>query len=75
VAFTKAQAEVKDASGETAQVKFSSKHSYPPFKLADDAPAVQHAKRAAATLGLKATTMFSNGGLDANWFDKHGCRR
>ena len=35
-------------------------------------PAVKHAKRAAESLGLKPTTMFSNGGLDANWLDKHG---
>ena len=71
-AFKKAQAEVKDAGGETAQVKFEHKPAYPPFKLADDAPALRHAKRAAESIGLKPTTLFSNGGLDANWFDKHG---
>ncbi len=71
-AFAKAQAEVKDADGATAEVKFESKPSYPSFTLADDSPAVQHAKRAAESLGLKATTLFSNGGLDANWLDKHG---
>jgi tripeptide aminopeptidase len=71
-AFAKAQAEVKDAGGATAQVKFESKPSYPPFTLADDAPVLVHAKRAAESLGLKPTTLFSNGGLDANWFDKHG---
>ena len=32
----------------------------------------KHAKRAAESLGLKPTTVFSNGGLDANWLDKHG---
>jgi tripeptide aminopeptidase len=71
-AFAKAKAEVKDVGGETADVKFSSKPSYPSFKVADDAPAVKHAKRAAESLGLKPTTLFSNGGLDANWLDKHG---
>jgi tripeptide aminopeptidase len=71
-AFAKAQAEVKDAGGETAEVKFESKPSYPPFNVPDDAPAVTHAKRAAEALGLKVTTVFSNGGLDANWLDKHG---
>jgi tripeptide aminopeptidase len=70
--FAKAQAEVKDAGGETAEVTFNSKASYPSFNLAEDSPAVKHAKRAAESLGLKATTMFSNGGLDANWLDKHG---
>jgi tripeptide aminopeptidase len=71
-AFAKAQAEVKDANGATAEVTFKSEPSYPPFKLDDDAPAVRHAKRAVESLGLKPTTMFSNGGLDANWLDKHG---
>jgi tripeptide aminopeptidase len=71
-AFTKAQNEVKDASGETAEVKFESKASYPPFNLTEDSPAVSRARRAVESLGLKPTTIFSNGGLDANWLDKHG---
>jgi tripeptide aminopeptidase len=71
-AFAKAQAEVKDAGGATAQVRFDHKPAYPPFKLAEDAPALRHAKRAAESIGLKPTTLFSNGGLDANWFVKHG---
>jgi tripeptide aminopeptidase len=71
-AFKKAQAEVKDSDGATAEVNFTAKTAYPPFKLADDAPAVKHAKKAAESIGLKPTTLFSNGGLDANWFDKHG---
>jgi tripeptide aminopeptidase len=71
-AFAKAQAEVKDAGGETAEVKFTNQPAYPPFKLAEDGPVLRHAKRAAESLGLKPTTIFSNGGLDANWFDKHG---
>jgi tripeptide aminopeptidase len=71
-AFSKAQAEVKDGGGETAEVTFTSKPSYPPFSLGDDSPAVARAKRAVDTLGLKPTTVFSNGGLDANWLDKHG---
>lgn len=71
-AFAKAKSEVKDAGGETADVKFTSKPSYPSFNVPDDAPAVQHAKKAAQSIGLKPTTLFSNGGLDANWLDKHG---
>jgi tripeptide aminopeptidase len=31
-----------------------------------------HAQRAASALGLTPRTLFSNGGLDANWFAKHG---
>ena len=71
-AFARAQQEVKDADGATADVKFASRPSYPPFNLAADSAAVAHAKRAVESLGLTPTTIFSNGGLDANWLDKHG---
>jgi tripeptide aminopeptidase len=71
-AFDKAKAEVKDVQGQTAEVNFTSTPSYPPFHVADDSPPVLHAKRAAESLGMKPTTQFSNGGLDANWLDKHG---
>lgn len=71
-AFAKAQTQVKDSGGEMAEVKFTHKPSYPSFKLEDSHPAVQHAKKAVEVLGLKPTTLFSNGGLDANWLDKHG---
>jgi len=71
-AFASAQAQVKDSSGETSKVKFTSKPSYPPFRLEEDSPAVKHAKRAAESIGLAPTTMLSNGGLDANWLVKHG---
>jgi tripeptide aminopeptidase len=71
-AFRTAQVEIKDSEGGTAEVKFEASHAYPPFELPKDAPAVRHAMRAAESVGLKATTMYSNGGLDANWLVKHG---
>ncbi len=71
-AFEKANAEVQDADGATAEMNFQSKPSYPSFNLGDDSPAVKHAKRAVESIGLTPTTLFSNGGLDANWLDKHG---
>lgn len=71
-AFEKAKGEVKDADGNTAEVKFTNTPSYPPFTLAEDSPVVAHAKKAIEAIGLKPTTLFSNGGLDANWLDKHG---
>ncbi len=71
-AFAKAQSEVKDANGDMAEVNFQSKPSYPSFKLEEDTPAVKHAMRAVESLGMKPTTSFSNGGLDANWLVKHG---
>lgn len=71
-AFAKAQQEVRDTEGETAEVQFQSVPSYPSFNLGDDSAAVKHAKRAVESLGLEPTTIFSNGGLDANWLVKHG---
>lgn len=71
-AFEKAQAEVQDADGNSAEVKFHAVPSYPSFSLAEDSPAVAHAKRAVQAVGLDPTTLFSNGGLDANWLVKHG---
>ena len=40
--------------------------------MKDEEPAVAHAKKAVKALGLKPTTVFSNGGLDANWLFRHG---
>src|SRR6516165_8280397 len=49
-AFEKARAEIKDADGATAEVKFETSHAYPPFKLGDDEPVVRHAKRATESI-------------------------
>lgn len=71
-AFAVAQKEVTDIDGATAEVKFESKASYPSFKLTEDCAVVKHAQKAVASLRLTPTLVFSNGGLDANWLDKHG---
>jgi tripeptide aminopeptidase len=70
-AFKKASSQVKDVDGATAEVKFTSAPAYPPFQLAEDSPVVRHAQRAAEAIGLTPTSMFSNGGLDANWLVEH----
>src|SRR5262249_25626186 len=71
-AFEKAGSEVRDDQGSAASVKFESRHDYFPFRLPDDAPVVQHAKRAAEALGWAPTLKVANGGLDANWLVRHG---
>src|SRR5262249_15921488 len=71
-AFKKAQREITDAEGETAEVKFEASHAYPPFNLANETPIVRHSIRATESIGMKPNTVFSNGGLDANWLVKHG---
>jgi tripeptide aminopeptidase len=71
-AFHKARNEVKDHEGEMAVMSFTHTPSYPPFNLDEGSPVVQRATRAMTMLGLKPNYLFSNGGLDANWLDKHG---
>lgn len=71
-AFAKARSEVKDDQGDMAEVKFSHKPSYPPFELGKDTPIVKRATKALGILGIEPVYIFSNGGLDANWLDKHG---
>lgn len=71
-AFAKAQAAVFDHEGDTSELKFSHVTSYPPFKLDENTPVVQRATKALKLLGIEPNYLFSNGGLDANWLDKHG---
>jgi tripeptide aminopeptidase len=63
---------VTDHEGKPGKVAFHSHQQYPPFKLPEAHPAVKHAKAAAKALGLKPRCLSSNGGLDANFFAKHG---
>jgi tripeptide aminopeptidase len=71
-AFEAARAQVTDSEGETAVVAFSSVKAYPPFNLDEDTEVVRLAAKAVEAIGLEPTFVFSNGGLDANWLDKHG---
>ncbi len=71
-ALKAAVSQVKDTGGATAELRFIGKAQYPSFNLPDDSPAVTHARRAAESVGLTPTTVFSNGGLDANWLVKYG---
>ena len=71
-AFAKARTQVTEAGGEMAGVEFSSVKAYPPFNLSEDSATVRHAVKAVKTIGLEPVFVFSNGGLDANWLDKHG---
>ena len=71
-AFEEAKQAVKATDGATAEVEFSHVKAYPPFNLAADAPAVSRIAAAIKALGLAPNLVFSPGGLDANWLDKHG---
>lgn len=71
-AFAKAQADVTDHEGGTAELTFIHTAAYPPFELGKDTPIVKRAAKAMQILGIEPVYVFSNGGLDANWLDKHG---
>jgi tripeptide aminopeptidase len=71
-AFARAQAEVTDHEGVPAEVTFTHTPSYPSFKLDKDSAVVERAEKAVKMLGMQPKLLFSNGGLDANWLDKHG---
>ncbi|MBK5927530.1 M20/M25/M40 family metallo-hydrolase [Rhodobaculum claviforme] len=71
-AFEAARSQVTDSEGGMAEIAFSNAKAYPPFNLDKGSPAVSHAVKAVQAIGLEPTFVFSNGGLDANWLDKHG---
>ena len=71
-AFAKAQAAVRDRDGNACTLKFTQATAYPPFKLDEKAPIAQRAAKALMMMGIEPVFLFSNGGLDANWLDKHG---
>lgn len=71
-AFEAARSKVTDSEGGMAEITFSNVKAYPPFNLDKGSPAVSHAVKAVQAIGLEPTFVFSNGGLDANWLDKHG---
>jgi tripeptide aminopeptidase len=71
-AFQTAAAEVRNDQGRTAKVTFTARLDYHPFRLKPEAPAVAYARAAAESLGLTPTQKIGNGGLDANWFVRHG---
>lgn len=71
-AFAQTQKDVTNSEGEAAKVTFEHVAAYPPFRVPEDSPAVTRAVKAMKTLGLQPNLIFSPGGLDANWLDKHG---
>jgi tripeptide aminopeptidase len=71
-AFASAASQVTDDKGHKAKVKFTGRLDYYPFRIKDDALVVRHAKAAATRAGLQPSLRVGNGGLDANWFVRHG---
>src|SRR5439155_23351388 len=70
-AFRAAAEQVRDAEGSTGKLKFTSRLDYYPFRMKPTATVVKHARRAAEKLGLEPRLKIGNGGLDANWTNRH----
>ena len=71
-AFAGAAAALPNAAGATAEVTFTSRIQYHPFRLDPDSEPVRFAAERARALGLEPELRVSDGGLDANWLTHHG---
>jgi tripeptide aminopeptidase len=71
-AFVDAAAKVTDHEGKPAKVKFTARTDYLPFRMKDTAAVVKRAQTAVGSIGRTPKLRTTNGGLDANWMNKHG---
>jgi len=71
-AFERAARGVKNHRGKAGRVEFVARTDYDPFRLPHDAPVVLHGVAAAKRVGLKATRVVVDGGLDANYTNAKG---
>jgi tripeptide aminopeptidase len=71
-AFASAVTKVPDDAGAVGKVKFTSRIDYTPFRMKESSPVVVRASQAVSQLGLTPNLRVTNGGLDANWMNKHG---
>jgi tripeptide aminopeptidase len=71
-AFEAAAQSLPSASGARAQVAFTSRVQYHPFRLDEKSELVRFAVERAIALGLTPSLRLTDGGLDANWLAHHG---
>ena len=71
-AFRDAVAGTVNRQGRCATVSFGTGPCYESFALADDAPVVQVALRAADRCNLHLRPVSNDGGMDANWYNARG---
>jgi len=71
-AFARAASGVKNHRKKTGSVLFEARTDYEPFRLAHDAPVVEHAAAAARSLRMKPQLRSADGGLDANYLNAKG---
>ncbi|MFN3192126.1 MAG: M20/M25/M40 family metallo-hydrolase [Aureliella sp.] len=71
-AFRAAAKRTKAKDGTVVQIEVERRVDYDSFRLAADSEVVKQAATAINTLGVKPEKTISNGGVDANWLNKHG---
>lgn len=71
-AFRKAAREVKNAAGKPGSVQFDGNLDYEAFKLDESDEVVQTARAAIEGVGGEPLYFVANGGVDANWTNRHG---
>ena len=71
-AFRKAAREVKNVAGAAGSVEFQGNLDYEAFKLAEKDEVVEIAKTAVKSCGGDPVYFVANGGVDANWMNRHG---
>jgi tripeptide aminopeptidase len=71
-AFAWAAAQVRDARGRRARVRFEASKDYESFRLPETLPCVRLAEGAVRGIGRKPSLRVVDGGLDANWLNARG---
>lgn len=71
-AFRTAAKRTKAKDGTVVEIEVERRVDYDSFRLAADADVVKQGAAAIKSLGAKPEKTVSNGGVDANWLNKHG---
>lgn len=69
--FHEAAASVSNVQGHRGSVAFFRQQDYPAFRMKADSPVVHATAKALKSVGLTLTTEITNGGLDANFLNRH----
>jgi tripeptide aminopeptidase len=71
-AFARAARQLDSASGARGRVRLGKRLDYESFRLSEDEPCIEIAERAVRSLGQEPERAIANGGIDANWTNRHG---
>ena len=71
-AFQAAVKDIRNVSGQRANLSFEEDTRYEAFAIRESSECVQVARRAAESIGVATAARPCDGGLDANWMAEHG---